>query len=502
MDQRLTDWLGSVSRDPVAFVRGAFPWGEPGSRLEKFDGPEPWQIEILGLIRDGLPLNYAIRIAVASGNGIGKSALIAWIILWAMSTKPHTLGVVTANTEPQLRTKTWAQLGKWHQLFIAQELFKISATSMYHPAYERTWRCDGIPWNENNPDAFSGLHNQGRRVFMLYDEAAGIADIIWEKSEGFTTDIDTEILWCAFGNPTRNIGRFKECFPGERFSSIWQTRQIDTRSVSLSNKQEIQRRIEAYGGEDSDHVRIHVRGQFPRTGEREFFSAEEIDIAMTRETISHLTDPLALGVDVARYGANASVIFPRKGRDARTYERRRFQGLSTTALADRVFEANFELHADGIFVDGGGVGGGVVDNIRQKHLFCHDVQFGAKDDTPHIVWGSDGERYANKRSGMYGACRSWLKGGMLPNDVNLKRTMLAITYTLNLRGEIQLDKKEDIVDKLGEDGLMDDLDALALTFALALYSHDDAGGEHVRKPLVQSDYDPIAQYDDEVRAVA
>lgn len=498
-DQRLTDWLGSVSADPAAFVFGAFPWGEVGSRLEKFAGPEPWQIDILNLIRDGLPLNFAVRIAVASGNGIGKSALIAWIILWAMSTKPHTLGVVTANTESQLRTKTWSQLGKWHGLSLVKELFKLTATSMFHVDYERTWRCDGIPWNENNPDAFSGLHNQGRRVFMLYDEAAGIADIIWEKSEGFTTDVDTEVLWCAFGNPTRNIGRFKECFPGERFGRLWQTRQIDTRSVALSNKQEIERRIEAYGA-DSDHVRIHVLGQFPRVGEKEFFSSIEIDAAMTREVQSHLHDPLSLGVDVARYGANSSVIWARKGRDARTYERKRYQGTSTVELAGYVFETNFQYHADGIFVDGGGVGGGVVDNLRARALHCYDIQFGSKDDTPHIVFGSDGERYANKRSGMYGACRAWLKGGALPDDPNLKRTMLAITYTLNLKGEIQLDKKEDIIDKLGEDGVMDDLDALVLTFAHALSPHEMAGGEHVRKPLVESDYDPVAVFEKELAA--
>ena len=499
MDRPLVNWLGSVSSDPYAFVMGAFPWGEPG-RLEKFSGPEPWQTDILNLIRDGLPLNFAIRIAVASGNGIGKSALIAWIILWAMSTRPHTLGVVTANTEPQLRTKTWTQLGKWHGLFIAKDLFKLTATSLFHQEHERTWRCDGIPWNENNPDAFSGLHNQGRRAFMLYDEAAGISDVIWEKSEGFTTDVDTEILWCAFGNPTRNTGRFRECFHGGRFEDLWQTRQIDTRSVALSNKQEIQRRIDAYGGENSDHVRIHVLGQFPHTGEREFFIAADVELAMSREAQCSPYDPLTLGVDVARYGANTSVIYPRKGRDGRTYERRRYQGVSTTTLAQKVFETNFELHADGIFIDGGGVGGGVVDNVRQQHLFCYEVQFGAKDDTPHIVWGSDGERYANKRSGMYGACRAWLRGGAIPNDVNLKRTMLAITYTLNLRGEIQLDKKEDIADKLGEDGALDDLDALVLTFAHALAPHEQAGGEHLRKPLVESDYDPTEWYEKEVRA--
>lgn len=498
-DEALTNWLASVSGDPLAFIMGAFPWGEAG-RLERFTQPEQWQIEVLNAIKNGLPLHLAVRIAVASGNGIGKSALIAWLILWAMSTKPRTLGVVTANTEPQLRTKTWTQVGKWFELFIAKDLFVLTATALYHPEYERTWRFDAVPWNVNNPDAFSGLHNEGRRAVMLYDEAAGIEDVIWEKTEGFTTDANTEIIWCAFGNPTRNSGRFKECFPGERFHELWKTWQVDTRSVTLSNKEEIARRIKAYGGEDSDHIRIHIRGEFPNIGEREFFNADDIDRAMSREVSVNITDPLALGVDVARYGTHASVIFPRKGRDARTFERKRYQGLSTTAMAQKVFDANFEYHADGIFIDGGGVGGGVVDNARQLHLFVFDIQFGGKDDTPHVVWGSDGERYANKRSGMYGACRAWMKTGAIPNDPKLKRTMLAITYTINLRGEIILDKKEDIETKLGEDSLLDDLDGLVLTFAQALASHEDAGGYHHKGSNVTHDYDPLERYEEEVRA--
>ena len=231
----------------------------------------------------------------------------------------------------------------------------------------------------------------------------------------------------------------------------------------------------------------------------EFFSAEDVQLAANREAASGLTDPLALGVDVARYGKNSSVIYPRKGRDARTYERQRYQGLSTVQLADKVFEANFSLHADGIMIDGGGVGGGVVDQIRAKALHCFEVQFGAKDDTPHMTWGSQGERYANKRSGMYGACRAWLKTGCIPNDPGLLKQFSAIKFTLNRRDEIQLISKEDML-KLDPDLELDDIDALVLTFAHALAAHDMAGGEHLRKSMVESEYDPIAQLEKELAA--
>jgi hypothetical protein len=500
MDEGLVNWLASVSNDPYAYVMGAFPWAEPG-RLEGSKGPEPWQEAQLKRIRDrlaqGTSLQTAIQEATASGHGVGKSSLVSWLIKWAVDTKPDTRGVVTANTETQLKTKTWAELGKWHALSITKDVFKLTATRYHHPEYELTWRVDMVPWSERTTEAFAGLHNQGRRILLVFDEASAIPDMIWETSEGALTDKDTQILWLVYGNPTRNIGRFKECFPGGQFSEYWYNTQVDSRQVSFTNKDQIAKWIRAYG-EDSDFVRIRVYGVFPRVGEMEFFNAEDIAQAMARETISGLTDPLALGVDVARYGKNSSVIYPRKGRDARTYERQRYQGLSTVQLADRVFEAHFRYHSDGIMVDGGGVGGGVVDQLRNKAMHCYDIQFGSKDDTPHMTWGSEGERYANKRSGMYGACRAWLKTGCIPDDPALRKQFSAIKYTINRRDEIQLISKEDML-KLEPDLELDDIDALVLTFAHALAPSALAGGEHPQRPLVEHEYDPIALLEKELK---
>ena len=113
----LHSWLASVKDDPLAFTLGAYPWGKPGTVLENFTGPMPWAIELMTRIRDGLlDINTAIQEAVASGHGIAKCATVAHIILWAFCTYPDTRGVVTANTETQLKTKTWAELGKWFNL--------------------------------------------------------------------------------------------------------------------------------------------------------------------------------------------------------------------------------------------------------------------------------------------------------------------------------------------------------------------------------------------------
>ena len=285
MNHALLEWLASVSADPLAFVMGGFPWAEPGSRLESFTGPEPWQIKILNAVRDGLPFDKAIQLCTASGHGVGKSALVSWLVLWALSTCPHTKGVVTANTETQLKTKTWSELGKWFHMFLGKELFKLSATAIFaaDETHERTWRIDQVPWSERNTEAFAGLHNQGRRILVVFDEASAIPDVIWETTEGALTDANTQIIWAVFGNPTRSVGRFRECFPGGRHAKAWQSTQVDSREISFTNKAQVAQWIEAYG-EDSDFVRIRVRGTFPRTGEMEFISSAAVEEAALAES--------------------------------------------------------------------------------------------------------------------------------------------------------------------------------------------------------------------------
>lgn len=149
-DELLLD-LGKLSADPYRFVLWAFPWGEEGTELAASSGPEEWQRLLLCRVRDGLlTLNQAIQEAVASGHGVGKSALVSWLTLWGFSTFPGTRGVITANTETQLKTKTWVELNKWFRLFIARDMFKISATRLtsLDPELEEEWRIDQVPWSE------------------------------------------------------------------------------------------------------------------------------------------------------------------------------------------------------------------------------------------------------------------------------------------------------------------------------------------------------------------
>lgn len=491
----LVEWLATVRDDPLEFILGAFPWGEPGSQLEAFDGPMPWARELMARIKSGLlSAEDAIQEATASGHGIAKSATVAQLCLWAMMTFPDCRGVITANTETQLKTKTWAELGKWFNLcWFAREFFTLNATSLVSkdPERERTWRIDMIPWSKTNPQAFAGLHNKGKRILLIFDEASEIEDIIWETAEGAMTDADTQIIWLVFGNPTKNAGRFRECFDGGQHHEAWHCTQIDSRTVPITNKRRFEQWIRIYG-EDSDFVRIRVLGQFPRQGLMEFFNAAEIDAAMSpdREVYMDTSTPLAIGVDVARYGANNSVIFPRRGRDARSLARKVYHGLSTVELANNVFGCWYEWRPDGIFIDEGGVGGGVVDNCRHKQLLVTGVQFGGKDDITGITFNNSGEKYANKRAAMYGAARAWVRdGGALPlNDPDLRTAMLAIRYTFNKKDEIILVAKEDLMED--NPGLiLDDLDALCLTFGGPIAPRV---AEEPGKPLHQTEYDPYS----------
>ena len=215
-DHRLAAEIAGFYDDPLGFVLYAFPWGEDHTLLEGAEGPRKWQWEFLERwgeeIRDrgfdGKSPVQPIQFSFASGHGIGKSALSAWITLFLMSTRPHSKGVVTATTSPQLKTKTWAELGKWKKLCITGHWFNHNAShgnmNMTHIEAADTWRVDAQTCREENSESFAGLHAAGSTPWYLFDEASGVPDKIFEVSEGGLTD--GEPMRFFFGNPTKNTG--------------------------------------------------------------------------------------------------------------------------------------------------------------------------------------------------------------------------------------------------------------------------------------------------------
>ena len=469
--------LALYSADPLGFVMWAYPWGEPGSELEAFDGPEAWQRELLTSVGSGVvSIREAIVLAqgevaetdiiqesTTSGHGIGKSAVVSWLMDWAQSTLEDMKGIVTANTENQLKTKTWAEFAKWHRLSLAAPLFKLTATARFSvdPDHALTWRIDAIAWSEKNPQAFAGLHNKGKRLLIVFDEASEIADIIWETTEGALTDANTEIIWCVFGNPNKAIGRFRECFPGGKFAHRWHSRAVDARTVSITNKAKIDKWIEDYGL-DHDFVRVRILGTFPRVDASSFISLTLAREAVARPLPTDNPFPVVLGVDCARMGDDKSVIYPRQGRDARSRAPRVFQKIRSTELATQVFNAYVEYSAAAVMVDGGNIGGAVIDILLDMGVPVYEVTFGGRSDN-HDPEESN-IKYLNKRAEIWGSMKKWLDKGCIRDEIEMVEHKLSTelatpTYGYAREDFIQLQPKKELKPS------PDTSDALACTFA-------------------------------------
>lgn len=432
----LVEIIGRFDDDPLGFVLYVFPWAEPGTILHDEEGPDEWQVRFLlllgKLVREGRMAEAAaaIQIAVASGHGVGKTALVAWVILWFMSTRAAPQIVVTANTASQLTGKTWRELGKWHKLAIHKDWFQWTATKFYLKERPEDWFATAQPWSKERAEAFAGTHD--KNVLMLFDEASAIDDGIWEVAEGAMTTPGA--IWLAFGNPTRNTGRFRECF--RRFRHRWHRMQVDSRKAKKADRTKIDAWIEDYG-EDSDFVRIRVRGIFPRASSNQLIDGDLVEEAMRRKPHPGANDSAAkiLVVDVARFGDDQSVVAIRQGTEFRVL--RKYRELDLEQLSFRVAEWIDAETPDAVFVDANGMGAGVVDRLRALGYEVTEVNAGFK--------AADDRTYYNKRAEMWGAARDWLRrGGCLPDDEELKDDLTGPEYGFDNKGRIQLESKDDM----------------------------------------------------------
>lgn len=477
-DLLLAEDMGRFYDDPLGFVMYAFDWAnDPSLQVvelpapwcmfyDSAHGPDAWACDFLDSIGaqvranafDGSKAVPAIREATSSGHGIGKSAITAWLVMWIMSTRPYCKGVVTANTAEQLASKTWAEIAKWKKRCITGHWFDVVTGKgnmrMTHKQFPESWRVDAQTCREENSESFAGLHAANSTPFYIFDEASAVPDTIWEVAEGGMTD--GEPMWFVFGNPTRNTGRFFNCFNAARHR--WSHRQIDSRTVHITNKSTIQEWVDDFG-EDSDFVRVRVRGVFPRASTSQFIPRDLVDDAMSRPAPRERGRIAIVGIDVARFGDDQTVIRTRIGRDG-TIEAIKMRGASTKEIAAKaahhinwLIDAGFRVVT---FVDGsGGYGAGVVDTMQDLGYEVHEIQFGAG--------ATDRKAYANKRAEMWGRMKEWLAIGSLTRDNELATDLTGVEYGFTLTDQVQLERKERMKDR----GLAspDDADALALTFA-------------------------------------
>jgi hypothetical protein len=440
--------------DPLLFAERAWAWGKGALAGQDI---RVWQADILDVISKHLQnpdTRFSpLRIAVASGHGIGKSAEIGMITSWALSCFRDPRIMVTANTEQQLVTKTSPEVGQWVGTSIFADLFDISTMSIKMKGRGDQHRADFVTWSETNTEAFAGLHAVGRIVLLIMDEASGIPDKIFEVAEGAMTDADTVLIHIAFGNPTLNTGMFREAFRKNR--KRWITRQIDSRTVEGTNKLALQHIIDTYG-EHSDVAKVRVKGQFPAAAAMQFISTEDVDKAFARHypMSSFSFAPVVLGVDPAWTGADDLVIVKRQGLVSHV--------LKVIPKNDNDWEiatmlANLEMEhkADGVFIDGG-YGTGIYSAGKTMGREWQLVWFGG---------ASPDEGHVNMRAYMWREMRDWLKhGGAIPSDQFLYEDLIGVETKPDIRnGKVQLISKEEMKKK----GLPSPnrADALALTFA-------------------------------------
>jgi hypothetical protein len=468
---RLLEEIGEYSLDPLGFVKYAYDWGR--GQLETSGGPYKWQSEILSLIGGHLQnpktVNIPLRIAVASGHGIGKSGCLSMIVDWAMSTCEDARVIITAGTGMQLKTKTQPEISKWFRLSINEHWFEVKAQSITvkNEKHKDSWRADLVTWDANNSEAFAGLHNKRKRIVVIFDEAAAISDVIWDVTQGALTDEETEIIWLAFGNPTQNQGRFAECFGSDR--ARWRTHQIDSRTVEGTNKVELQEWVDKYG-EDSDYVRVRVRGEFPRAGSAQFIPHDLVAAARNYKSVGHENLPKILTCDVARFGDNETVIALRQGRKFEI--KASYRGLDTVQTTERVIEFKIKENPDATIIDGDGIGGAVVDGMKHRGYGDKLFEFHGGGEP------NDGNMFFNKRSECWGYTRDWLAAGAeIPNDPQLERQLTGPTYDI-VRGKVHhgsilLESKQDMAKRGLESP--DKGDALAMSFGVKVLPKPKSG---------------------------
>ena len=464
IDLEIADDLANFYADPLGFVQWAYPWGQRGE-LERFEGPDTWQADFLADLGrqvserafDGSNAVMPIRMATSSGHGIGKSVLVAWVVDWIMSTRPHAQGTVTANTFTQLQTKTWAQIQRWTRLMVHRHWFNVTGERMYHNSFPATWFCSAQSCKEENSEAFAGQHANTSTSFYLFDEASAVPDMIYEVAEGGLTDGEPMIF--MWGNPTRNTGKFyRACFGSE--IERWNRRCIDSRETKFANRTLIAEWERDYG-EDSDFFKVRVRGLPPSASELQFIDSERIKAAQRRFFRQPFADePVIAGFDVSGGGDAWNVIRFRRGLDGRSMSPIRItgeQGRDRNILVAKAAEVLKDptLNVAAMFIDSA-FGAAIFERLRMLgYKNVHEVNFGGSSPDPH---------QANYRAFMWNKMKEWLLDGTIPErDEALAQQLGLPGYHINRQNKLVLESKQDITER-GEHS-PDDADALALTFA-------------------------------------
>lgn len=456
--------------DPCAFVREVF-----GAT------PDAWQAEVLSAFP------HSQRQAMKACKGPGKTTVEAWLAWNFLLTRPHPKIAATSITKENLADNLWTEMAKWQQRSdILKAAFDWTKTRIMARDHPETWWMSARSWArsadaEQQANTLAGLHAD--YIMFILDESGGIPDAVMVSADAaLSSCIEGHILQA--GNPTHLEGPLYRACTTER--RLWHITEItgdpdDPRRSPRVKVEWARQQIEKYG-KDNPWVLVNVFGRFPPASVNTLIGIEEVTQAMAREYRADEVRGMArvLGVDVALYGDDSSVICPRQGLICfPMIQLRNVDGPTGAGAVARKWQ---DFEADACFVDNtGGFGSSWIDQLRLLNRQAIPVHFAGEPLD---------QRYYNKRAEMYFEAVAWIKaGGWLPNIPELGAALSRTTYTF--KGDrLLLEDKAQVKEKLGYSP--DHADAFALTFAFPVTA---AQHEHPAwvKPKHQIDYNPYAE---------
>lgn len=446
--------------------------------------PDAWQDEVL----KALPGNQ--RVCLCASKGPGKSGLLAMIGLWYLSTRPHPKCVATSISADNLRDNLWSEFAKWmmRSKFLSHT-FKWSAERIFAKEHPETWWISARAWSKTadkgqQADTLAGIHAD--HVLFLIDEAGGVPDSVAVTAEAGLANASQEhgreAKLIIAGNPTQLSGPLYRATTTER--DLWWVKNIsgdpdDPNRAPRVSPEWAREQIRKFG-RDNPWVLVNVFGRFPPAQSNALIALHDALAALKRSAAGDMRGvPKILGVDVARFGDDESVLALRQGQVL--FEPKRFRNLSLMELVSKVTYSIEEHRPDAVFIDQTGMGAGVVDRLRELKYSVIGVDFGGSAGRP--------ERYVNKRCEMWGLMGEWVKSASIPSSCEeLARQMAEPTYTFTPKGQLWLESKKDLKAR-GKDS-PDIADAVALTFAQPVAAPQPATGDR-KSVKVQYDWNPL-----------
>ena len=456
-----------------------FPFGQKGTDLEDKE-PYDWQMEEWMKLSNHLKnpeTRYDLyRLVISSGNGAAKTAFGAMTMIMLLYTQ-QLRARITANTDPQMKATVWPEYDVWFRNARFNEVFFEKFGTSIKARNEKlasTWRIDTFTWSEESPSAISGLHNKGRAVAYVFEEAPGIPAKIWEYANGAFGDTLTIKIWMAFGNSDDPNSKFEQ----NMASALWRSRRIDTRKLAHLDKKWIGDLLQdCNGNEDHDDFRVRVRGLPRKTSKDSIISTENVEAALERaknfDTAQIQNLPCILTCDPAWTGGDETVISYRQGNYScllDKYKLDRSMKENHNLTFQKLCHWEYELGADAVVIDQA-EGTGIYTlamNAQKTNWFL--VSFASKPtDTPEH---KDSE-FANIRAQMYYQYNDFLRdGGVLDSrDPDWTEQMKKqLTWAKGDRHKVTMKKlvepKKDIKDRIGSSP--DVADSLVLQMAMQI----------------------------------